>query len=341
MKTTVIIGKWMGWRPCIGILAAGLVGLAGCATGGGSATAPSRPGPPAPWPTSAEGGPGECDPERDREAILAMAGDYEVDFHFEETVPLAEGYALREPYRTSAIERVRVLEQKPHRISLQHLLVFGRDEDAHVIKHWRQDWTFEDRELLEFRGDGRFVRRTVPAADARCGWTQAVFGVTDEPRYEGLGRWRHRAGVSAWTAGRTWRPLPRREYSKRDDYDVLVAVNRHTLTPDGWAHEQLNTKLVLGERPHALAREVGTNRYVRLDEGELPAARRYWGATADYWEEVRAQWRRLLAERDQFSLRAEVDGKRLHDHLFPLAEREASAAQIREVLRRFVHFEAS
>ncbi|MFW6197379.1 MAG: DUF6607 family protein [Myxococcota bacterium] len=322
-------------------MAAGLVGLAGCATGGGSTAAPSRPGPPAPWPAAeAEAaGSATCDPERDRAAILAMAGDYEVEFRFEETVPLAEGYALREPYRTSAIERVRVLDEGPHRVSLQHLLVFGGDADAHVIKHWRQDWTFEDRELLEFRGEGRFVRRTVPAEQARCAWSQAVFGVTDEPRYEGLGRWRHHAGVSSWTAGHTWRPLPRREYSKRDDYDVLVAVNRHTLTPEGWAHEQLNTKLVLDEPPQALVRELGTNRYVRLDEGDLPAARRYWDATADYWQHVRAQWRRLLADHDRFSLRAEVDGERLHDHLFPLAEREADPDQIRGILHRFVSFE--
>ena len=27
-------------------------------------------------------------------------------------------------------------------------------------------------------------------------------------------------------------PLPRREFSVRDDYDLLVGVNRHTITPN-------------------------------------------------------------------------------------------------------------
>ena len=35
--------------------------------------------------------------EQDREAILAMAGDYKVTFDFRETVPLTEGYTLKDP----------------------------------------------------------------------------------------------------------------------------------------------------------------------------------------------------------------------------------------------------
>ena len=41
------------------------------------------------------------------------------------------------------------------------------------------------------------------------------------------------------------RPLPRRESSVRDDYDVLIGHNRHTIVPSGWVHEEENYKVVL------------------------------------------------------------------------------------------------
>ena len=45
-----------------------------------------------------------------------------------------------------------------------------------------------------------------------------------------FGRWEHFGNVSTWLSSTTWRPLPRREFSVRKDYDVLVGTNRHTIT---------------------------------------------------------------------------------------------------------------
>jgi hypothetical protein len=69
--------------------------------------------------------------------------------------------------------------------------------------------------------------------------------VDDSPRYAARGRWQHAAGVSTWISDETWRPLPRREFSVRKDYDVLVGTNRHTITPTGWVQEENNVKLAL------------------------------------------------------------------------------------------------
>jgi hypothetical protein len=44
--------------------------------------------------------------ERDRRAILAMAGEFEVSFDFRETTALALGYELRAPSRSAGFERV-------------------------------------------------------------------------------------------------------------------------------------------------------------------------------------------------------------------------------------------
>src|SRR5690606_34630304 len=118
--------------------------------------------------------------------------------------------------------------------------------------------------------------------EARGKWSQAVFQVDDSPRYEAIGAWRHEGGVSSWLSDETWRPLPRREFSVRDDYQVLVGSNRHTITPDGWVHEEDNLKVALddngdyaGEQA-VLAREAGLNRYQLIDDHDWSAGDAYW-----------------------------------------------------------------
>nr|WP_286803404.1 DUF6607 family protein [Acinetobacter sp. UBA2063] len=71
---------------------------------------------------------------------------------------------------------------------------------------------------------------------------QTVWQVDDSPRYAGLGRWTKDNGVTEWTSNETYRPLPRREHTIRNDYDVIIGTNRHALTATGWVHEQDNIK---------------------------------------------------------------------------------------------------
>ena len=121
----------------------------------------------------------------------------------------------------------------------------GKVQGPFVQKHWRQDWRYEDTDLHVFIGRNRWVRQERTADEVRGRWSQAVFQVDDSPRYEALGEWEHYGSYSAWTSDRTARPLPRRETSVRDDYQILEGVNRHTLTPTGWVQEEENLKLVL------------------------------------------------------------------------------------------------
>lgn len=308
---------------------AGVLGLLTSVTGCASKQASVAPPATAHVPSPA------CDAQQDRRAILAMAGSYRVSFDFEETEVLAPGYATHAPLKTGATELVVVLADSPGRVSLQHVLVVG----GGVTKHWRQDWAFEDRELLEFRGHNTWTERQVSTDEARCTWTQAVFEVDDSPRYEGIGRWLHDAQGSVWQSNETWRPLPRREYKKRSDYDVLLGVNRHRITATGWEHEQANVKVVLAPH-HALVRERGLNRYTRIDADATQAAASYWQATAAFWQQVRAEWTRVLAPRKRVQLSTEVDGKRLYEPLFERAEAHpdpgASGVFIHETIARYV-----
>jgi len=260
--------------------------------------------------------------EADRCAILAMQGEYAVQFGFQETVRMAEGYTTRPAYRSRAFEAVIVLEDTPARIVLQHLLVHG----GHVTKHWRQEWLFEAPRRWEFVADRLWRWRDVPADLVAGGWTQCVYEVSDAPRYCGTGRWLHGGGVSTWTSDLSWRPLPRREYSQRSDYNVLMAVNRHTIVPGGWTHEQDNTKAVRdGDRrvTALLARETGFNDYQRAggsDAMDFAPAYDYWQHTAGYWAQVRAQWALRLADPVGVRLLGGVDGMALIEPLFAQAQ---------------------
>lgn len=287
--------------------------------------------------------------EADRKAILAMAGEFEVDFQFQETVAIEPGYELKEPYTSGATEFVEVIEDTGDYISLQHVLVMkNKDGESIVVKHWRQDWRFEDTTLTEFRGNRTWEKVTLPEAKVKGTWSQAVYQVDDSPRYEGYGVWTHTGGRSAWESSETWRPLPRREFSKRDDYQVLVARNRHTITPAGWVHEQDNFKLVLDEEGNpakVLAHESGLNVYDTVDGVDFAAGRAYWEDTQAYWQDVRAVWAEVWDDADRVTLKGEVDGDKMYQVMFALAKdvREAEAynaeamrPQIRQRIEAFI-----
>ena len=263
-------------------------------------------------------------PEADRQAILKMAGEYKVTFQFQETVAVQPGYELRDPYHSEATEFVDVIEDRGDFISLQHVLVLEGegDEEPRVVKHWRQDWQYEDTDLLAFRGDRTWAHVTLEAEEAEGTWSQAVYQVDDSPRYESYGKWVHTGDRSAWESEETWRPLPRREFSKRSDYQVLVARNRHTITPAGWVHEQDNRKVILdadGQPQTVLAHESGLNVYDKTDEVDFTAGRVYWDQTSAYWQDVRDIWTQTFDAHATVALRSKVDGEKLHAALFGLA----------------------
>jgi hypothetical protein len=234
-------------------------------------------------------------PEADRQAILAMAGNFKVTFDFEETFAVAPDYKpLSKPYHEEALEVVTVAEDTPDRITLQHLLVVGSPEKPQIIKHWAQVWTWEDTRILDYAGsDGIDVwqRQVVSVDEVKGKWSQLVTSVDDTPRYEGLGRWIHESGESSWTSEPTRRPLPRREYEKRDDYDYLIAINRHTLTPAGWVHSQDNRKVVDRDgKKHILSHETGLNRYHRTEDPLTAKAGEWWTENAAVWNSIRNFW---------------------------------------------------
>lgn len=276
--------------------------------------------------------------ERDRRAILAMAGSYRVTFDFLEVASYtaADDPVKLGPYQSWGTEKVYVDRDEPGLVSLVHILEMrmvekdGKVSEPFVTKHWRQDWRYEPEAIVEYLGRDRWQRRPVPEAARRGVWVQTVYQVDESPRYASLGRWQHNASFSTWISGDTWRPLPRREWSVRKDYDTLIGTNRHTVHPTGWTQEENNLKARLdGERkPDAafpyLGREVGMARYERLREPDFAAADRYYAATRTFWHEVLAAWDAAFVKHRTLTLKGPVDKLGL---FVPLFER---AAEIEE-----------
>jgi hypothetical protein len=285
-------------------------------------------------------------PDADRRAILAMLGDYDVNFDFNETVVLRAGYERQPGRRTGGHEAVMLVEDRGDRISLQHVLV---TDDGYVTKHWRQDWQWQAAQRFEFTEDQTWRVRKLDPSLRRGSWTQCVFEVSDAPRYCGTGKWVHDAqGIATWTSDPTFRPLPRREFTRRKDYNAILAINRHTVTPLGWTHEQDNTKVIReGQKiSGAIVREFGFDNYAHAattgdDVVNFKPAHDYWAASKDYWAQVRSIWDTYLVNGSGVRLKTELDGMAIIIPTFEQAEQAQAGktpprSEIRAVFDRWV-----
>lgn len=276
--------------------------------------------------------------EKDRKAILSMAGEFKVGFHFHETFSLTSDYKIVEkPYDEEALETVKVVEDTGKRIVLQHILLAG----PAVVKHWASIWTYENTDILEFQGKRTWDHVKLTPEQAKGTWTEHVTSVDDSPRYAGFGKWEHHAESSDWTSPSN-RPLPRREYTTRKDYDLLVVTNRLTVTPEGWFHEQDNTKWVKRDgKEFPLCRENGLNTYIKVTGKDFSKANEYWTKTESMWKDVRKVWEELYASAPSIRVLLKAGDTSADDVFTDLVEKAEDGKaptidQIRELLKPFV-----
>jgi hypothetical protein len=280
--------------------------------------------------------------EQDRKAILAMAGDYHVSFDMRETVALTPGYKPLAPKSLGGEEVVRVIEDTGRTIRLQHLLVADLKGKPYVTKHWRQDWTYEPKEILTYVGPGKWERKPVKPADAKGAWSQTVYQTDDSPRYGGVGRWAYDNGAVRWTSDLSSRPLARRDAVRHPPYDHYDGVNRHTLTPEGWVHEQDNAKIGMKDgKPVTFVHEVVLNSYKRGSDFNVAAADAYWAKTKDYWAAVRLAWDQTLAAKKEIEVAEEAENGSLTGPLLmtlaeDIVDGKTTTAKAIETARPFI-----
>ena len=260
--------------------------------------------------------------EKDRFAILSMIGEYRANFEFTEMYGAAPKYALDSPYKSWGTEIILPITNIENFISLQHILVMyiqekdGEVQGPYVQKHWRQDWAYEDNTILTFKGNKKWIKENIK--DTRGTWSQTVYQVDDSPRYESYGIWRHLEDRSKWVSQETPRPLPRREFSVRNDYNIINAINKISVMKWGWIMEEVNDKI---QTPNSfIGSEYGLARYQRIKNYNFKPAYDYWDETKDYWNIVRERWNKILLNNDQICLKDKVNDSPLYIYKFNYAE---------------------
>ncbi len=275
--------------------------------------------------------------KQDSDAIKKMCGCYEVTFNFTETFQYSKD-SLYKPSKTkiaTALEWAELVVDKNDKISIQHLLQVGKPTEPHIVKHWRQDWIYENTDFYMFNGDNVWNFEQKTKDDVKGQWTQKVYQVDDSPRYEGSATWVHVDGRSFWE-NTTDAPLPRREYTKRNDYNVTERGNRHEITNEGWVHDQDNTKVIRekGKEDIILAKEKGYNTYLKVEDSRCKAASDWWKKNNEKWALVRQKWDEVYGRNTTLSLETKVDNKALYKHLF--SEDYSQENDISKVIESFV-----
>lgn len=254
--------------------------------------------------------------KKDVEAIKSMCGCFEIEFNFSETFTYGNS-KKSDNYYSKALEWAQLVYEDNNKISIQHLLIVGSKRFPTVIKHWRQDWIYENTDLYLFNVNNSWDYKKMSKKDVRKQWTQKVFQVDDSPRYEGSATWVHVDGKSFWE-NITPAPLPRREYTKRSDYNMTKRGNRHEITEYGWLHDQDNEKINIDMNNihNLVALEKGINKYKKVDDIECIAAKNWWIDNKEKWSLVRKKWDQIYSKNQKLSLKSNVDGKKLYEYLF-------------------------
>jgi hypothetical protein len=264
----------------------------------------------------------------DHQKILQnLCGCFEVSFKYAETFSPDSKYQFHEREEISATPELAMpIEISDRKIVIQHLLVMRNN---YVVKHWREEWTYEDSVLWKYNGDTSWTRQVLTLDKVRGKWTQTVWEVSDAPRYQGYSQFVDLDGKIVWQ-NTTDAPLPRREYTIRNDYNILRRTNRLGISDSGYIHEQDNKKVSKTQHTELLiAEEKGWNIYKRIDDKQCQLAKSYWEKSSKFWEQVRASWQIQLSQRKNIKLRTKLNGLALHDMLFKLA-RDYTAGKLSE-----------
>lgn len=254
--------------------------------------------------------------EQDRKSILDLAGKFHVTFDFAETFSPQKEYKREGLYTNGSVEYIFVIKDEANLISLQHILVIN---ERFVVKHWRQDWVYENQEFLLFDKEGVWKRKTISKEEAKGTWTQRVYQVDDSPRYQGYGTWVYVDGKRYWESIAD-APLPRRQET-RTDYNVLIRNSRININNEGWLMDQNNQKVFRNENgeDQLIVWEKGIENQLRGDYNIQPAIE-YWEKHQAFWADVRTVWDEALEGCEEVRIKEKIGEKHLYDKVFAFAQ---------------------
>jgi hypothetical protein len=274
----------------------------------------------------------------ERKAILSMAGTYEVSFDFIETFSPDSSYKFHPKYRATAKEMVIVTINSEDRISLNHFLLVN---DSMVIKHWRQDWIYENTEFLEYKGNNSWAKYSVAKKEVKGTWTQKVFQIDESPRYESYGKFIRENNELVWTAISCNSPLPRRELLKRNDYSIIKRRSRIVIGEGYWYLEQDNQKMASDT---LLCYEKGME-YFRKSSFDSTNIVKWWSKNEKMWRYIAEEWNSLIEQNNKFQLSGTLIASDYQQEVFKFVRQVSTSGkndgeikkEIREFIRRKCH----
>ena len=254
----------------------------------------------------------------DKESIKSMCGCYEVKFEFAETFVYTEDstYVKSPPKTMYALELAHLIKDDKNDISIQHILQIGDYGEPYIIKHWRQDWSYQNQDFYLYDSNNFWKYKNRSKSEVKGQWSQKVYQVDDGPRYEGSGTWVHVDGKSYWEST-TPAPLPRREKDIRSDYNLTLRGNRVEIMDYGWAHVQDNSKVYRkNEKNKVLAKEKGYNTYKKVEDERCKYALKWWEDNSKKWNIVQEVWNDIYNRRIDLKVSQSYNQKPLFMYLF-------------------------
>ncbi len=122
---------------------------------------------------------------KDKSAIKEMCGCFEVTFNFAETFNYSKDSTYK-PSKTKVskgLEWAGLVEDGKNKISIQHILQVGNPAKPMIVKHWRQDWMYQNTDFYMYNGDNNWEFTQKDKKEVKKQWTQKVYQVDDSPRY--------------------------------------------------------------------------------------------------------------------------------------------------------------
>ena len=119
-----------------------------------------------------------------KKIVDKLCGCFEVAFKYAETFSPNADYKFHEREEIGGTAELALpIEISEKKIVIQHLLIVS---PTTIVKHWREEWTYENPVIWKYKGDRTWAKETLPADQVKGKWTQTVWEVADEPRYQGF-----------------------------------------------------------------------------------------------------------------------------------------------------------
>ncbi|MCH5600568.1 hypothetical protein MKP09_22955 [Niabella ginsengisoli] len=86
-----------------------------------------------------------------KENIDKLCGCFEISFKYAETFSPDKDYKYHDRDITMGVTELAIpIVNNKDRVVIQHLLIVG---NGHIVKHWREDWTYENPVQWNYKGD--------------------------------------------------------------------------------------------------------------------------------------------------------------------------------------------